>query len=55
MVKRAIIGVAAKSWRQLMDVQIDMLWLQRLRQFDRNGTKIVLALGATLGWGCYWL
>ena len=33
------------------DVQIDMLWLQRLRSLTEFGKKVVLALGAALGLG----
>lgn len=33
------------------DVQIDMLWLQRLRSLTQIGQKIVLALGSALGLG----
>jgi cell division transport system permease protein len=33
------------------DVQIDMLWLQRLRSLTEFGKKVVLALGGALGLG----
>ena len=33
------------------DVQIDMLWLQRLRSLTEFGKKVVLALGSALGLG----
>ena len=33
------------------DVQIDMLWLQRLRSLTKFGKKVVLALGGALGLG----
>ena len=33
------------------DVQMDMLWLQRLRSLTQIGQKIVLALGSALGLG----
>ena len=33
------------------DVQIDMLWLQRLRSLTEFGKKVVLALGGVLGLG----
>jgi cell division transport system permease protein len=57
----AAIALAADQMQQLLhtigqidrveDVQIDMLWLQRLRGITQIGQKIVIALAAVLGLG----